>query len=163
MNLQDLFDQESKRKPNTAYAPSQENRERNRQLNRGRIGPNAGKTLSEEQKAKMSAAKLGKKRDKHTEETRAKMSEAATGRKHSAETRAKIGAAVKLRGPVSDETRAKLAEANKKRDYSKPIMTPAGVFPSVALAAQAYDISYHRFIKQLKLYPNDYYYIKKEV
>jgi len=46
-------------------------------------------------------------------ETRAKMSAWQVGKKHSAETKAKIAAARKARGPVSDETRAKMSAASK--------------------------------------------------
>lgn len=65
---------------------------------------NKGKKLSEETKAKMSAAKTGKKRKPFTEEHKAKMSAASKGqvpwikgKKHSEETKAKISASLKAR------------------------------------------------------------------
>lgn len=135
MNLQDLFDQESQRKPNTAYAPTQEHRERNRQLNKSRPGPNAGRTFSAEARANMAAAKLGKKRQPHTAETRAKMS-ASGGHPQTAEHKAKL---------------------------SKPIMTPNGPFPSVKAVAETAGVSANTIRRWLKNFPNDYYFITKEV
>jgi hypothetical protein len=71
---------------------------------------NAGKTTSEEAKAKMRAAKLGKKRGPYSEEHRAAISRGNTGGKRSAETRANIGAS--KRGiKQSEETKRKRALA----------------------------------------------------
>jgi len=57
----------------------------------------------------------------HTEETRAKISEANKGRTHSSETRAKMSAAARN---ISPETRAKMSEAAKKRGFSDNIRSP---------------------------------------
>ncbi|MCT8876664.1 NUMOD3 domain-containing DNA-binding protein [Shewanella xiamenensis] len=72
----------------------------------------AGKTLSAEHRAKVSAAGKGRK---HTDEARANMSAAQKGLTKpplTSEHRAKISAANKNR-TISDETRAKLSAANK--------------------------------------------------
>lgn len=58
---------------------------------------NLGKTHSEETKARISKACLGKKRKPFTEEHKAKISKAQSGKKHSAETKAKMSAAQKAR------------------------------------------------------------------
>ena len=70
--------------------PSDETRRRLSESKKGELNPRYGVTLSDETRAKMSAAATGKK---HSDETRAKISAAATGRKHSPETRAKLKAA----------------------------------------------------------------------
>jgi hypothetical protein len=64
---------------------------------------------SDEARAKMSAARLGKK---HSDETCAKISEAQLGKKLSDEVRAKMSAA-KLGKKHRDETRAKMSAALK--------------------------------------------------
>ena len=136
MNLQELFDSQSKSDPKKSYVPTQEHRERNRQVNKGRPGPNAGRTFSAEARANMAAAKLGKTRQPHTAETRAKMSASALARAHTAETKAKL---------------------------SKPIMTPNGVFPGVKAVAQAAGVSRNTVARWVRKFPKDYYFINKEV
>ena len=93
--------------------------------------------LSPETKAKMAAAKTGKKRSpetrakigaartgkKRSPETKAKMAAAKTGKKRSPETKAKIAAAHAGK-PLSPETRAKIsaAQTGKKRGpYKKKL------------------------------------------
>ena len=58
---------------------------------------NLGKTLSEEHRAKLSAAKRGKKRQPLSSETRAKIGAAHRGKKLSAEHRAKVSVAGRIR------------------------------------------------------------------
>lgn len=96
---------------------------------------------SDDARAKISAAKTGKKREPYTPEHRAKLSTAQKGRKHAPhtpETRAKISAARKIRpgkpqAPEAvektaathrgrkrtPETCAKISEAAKIREYRK--------------------------------------------
>ena len=79
----------------------------------------AGFTHSEETRAKMSQAKRGKTRTPFSEETKAKMSRAQRGRIVSDETRAKIGLA--NRGFThSEETRAKISQKAKARFQEDP-------------------------------------------
>lgn len=71
------------------------------------INPSASRqTISEETRAKLSAAGKGRKR---SPETRAKMAETWRGRKHTPESRAKISAA---RANTSAETRALMSAAH---------------------------------------------------
>jgi hypothetical protein len=81
---------------------------------------------SDETRAKIAAANTGKK---HTAETRDKMSAANTGKKHTAETRDKMSAAQKSRPrkPHSAETRARMSAAAKARCERKRLakLTPS--------------------------------------
>jgi hypothetical protein len=72
--------------------------------------------FSDETRAKISAANMGKSRP-HSPETKLKMSATRLGRKHSPEHSAKIGAAHrgKKLGPLSPEAKQKLSAANKRR------------------------------------------------
>lgn len=96
-------------------------------INKGKISPNRGKKMSDEQKAKMSAARLGKPGKVPTAEHRAKISAANSGKKRSDEQRSRISAAKKgcvahNRGKkMSDEQQAKLLtpEAIAKREATK--------------------------------------------
>ncbi len=74
-----------------------------------------GRKHSEETKAKMSEVHKGKK---HSEETRAKLSEANRGRKLSEETKAKMSEAHKGK-KLSEETKAKISEASKGKKLSE--------------------------------------------
>ena len=132
MNLQELFDQQSKLSPNKSYAPTQEHRENNAEKNKQRPGPNAGKTFSAEYRLKLSQAKLGKKREPHSAETKAKMRLAAKNRLHTAETKAKL---------------------------SKKIQTPLGVFASKKDACLAYSISTVTMGTWLKNKTQEFYYL----
>ena len=74
-----------------------------------------GRKLSEETKAKISAARKGKKGKPHSEESKAKISAANKGKKGkplSEEHKAKISAANKGK-PLSEETKAKLSASLK--------------------------------------------------
>lgn len=75
----------------------------------------SGYSLSDQTRARMSAARLGRE---FSVETRAKLSAAKKGRLVSAETRAKISASGMGQSP-SVETRAKLSKANKGRMLSE--------------------------------------------
>lgn len=99
-----------------------------------------------------------------------------TGKKHSAETRAKIGASHK--GKVtSEETRAKMSAASKGKpkktkwsaesraklsaSKTKPVMTPHGMFPSIRAIAEAsgrYDSTVRTWMRK---FPEHYYYVNK--
>jgi hypothetical protein len=75
-----------------------------------------GTKASPETRAKQRAAKLGKKRDPHTEETKAKMSAASKGKPKSeahkqASARAKLG---KKYGPRPEQWRKNIAEGNRR-------------------------------------------------
>ena len=72
-----------------------------------------GKPMSEEARAKMSAAAKNR-----SEEWRAKMSAASRGRHFSDETRAKLREAWKHRAPMSAETRAKQSAAQRGKHLS---------------------------------------------
>ena len=80
-----------------------------------------GRKLSEETKAKISAARKGKKGKPHSEESKAKISAANKGKKGkplSEEHKAKISAANKGK-PLSEETKAKLSASLKGREFSE--------------------------------------------
>lgn len=82
-----------------------------------------GGAITEESRAKMSAAAKRRKRRPMSEETKARMIASKTGRKRGpmpAEWRAKIGAAQKGRA-FSDEYRAKIAEGQRRRWQRQPI------------------------------------------
>ena len=70
---------------------------------------NRGKTISEWQKGRISAANKGRK---HSEETKKKLSKLSTGRKHSEETKKKLSKLSKGK-KLSEEHKKKLREANK--------------------------------------------------
>ena len=78
----------------------------------GLDGVVVGSTQSDEHKAKLSAALKGKKRNPLSDETRAKLSAAKQGKPRSDETKAKISAALKGK-TCSDETKAKMSAAKK--------------------------------------------------
>jgi hypothetical protein len=72
---------------------------------------NKGKVMSDEAKAKISASLIGHQRNvgfKHTDESRAKMSDAQKGRVVSDETKAKMSDAQKGK-VISDEHKAKIS------------------------------------------------------
>ena len=73
-------------------------------------GGNALKVCTEATRAKMSAAKLGRR---HTEEAKARMSARAKGRTFSLESRARMSAAQSRRAPCSDIIRAKISASMK--------------------------------------------------
>lgn len=75
-----------------------------------------GHAKSDAARAKMSAAKLGKKREPHSVETKAKMSAASKGRKKSAEHCAAMTASRtgRRRGPHSEQHRAALSQSIKR-------------------------------------------------
>jgi hypothetical protein len=74
----------------------------------------AGKTHSDESRAKISAANKGKP---HNEEHRAKISAANKGKTHNEETRAKMSASRKGR-TFTEEHRAKMSASNKGKTHS---------------------------------------------
>jgi hypothetical protein len=83
-----------------------------------------GKKLSDEHKAKLSAAKLGKKRPPHSENTKSKMSAASKGREKSESHRLALAAAKlgKKTGPHDNEWNEKIRQSHlasaQNRDYS---------------------------------------------
>jgi hypothetical protein len=119
--------------------------------------------LTEEHKLKIAEGKKGKVLSK---ETKRKMAVAQKGRVHTYETRRKISESNKGRN-FSDEHLRRLSEARKIMDWNKPIMTPNGEFISrKALKQKLVDDGVPNAERKiqawLKLYPNDYYYIKKK-
>lgn len=148
-NLQSLFDQESKRKPQSSYAPPHEHRTFTDQHRAKISAGKKGRRMSQESIAKMAQSKKGgqspMKGRTHTDEARAKISERHSG------------------GPqfgheVSAETRAKISAIN-----SKPVMTPNGVYPSIKAVAEASGFPGHTVRRWLKRFPDQYYFINKEV
>jgi hypothetical protein len=105
-------------KAHTGYKHTAEAKIKISQANLGRnLGGtswNKGLTASDEAKANMSKAALGKK---ITAETRAKISRAALGRKHTNETRARIALAHLGMKPTT-ETRVKLSKVAHERKFS---------------------------------------------
>ena len=73
-----------------------------------------------------------------SDETRAKIRAAKLGKKHSDEHRAKIRAG-KLGHKHSEETKAKMRARGVK--YGVKCHTPDGIFDSISLTAKHYDIS----------------------
>jgi hypothetical protein len=118
---------------------------------KGKPGNNLGRKMSDEQKAKLRAANLGKT---ISAETRAKMSAGNKGRVRSEEYKAKLSAS-NLGKTKSAETRAKISVSK-----IRPVMTPNGVYPSLAAVALAAGVSRAVTYDWKKKYPNDYYYIK---
>lgn len=101
---------------------SEDHRRRCSELNKGKPGPWRGKTMPEYIRQKMAEAQRGRT---HTEETRAKMSASQSGQKHamfgrkqSEESRAKISAGGKGR-LVSAETKARMSAALRLRWQKK--------------------------------------------
>ena len=84
------------------------------------LAPTAGNQLgvkfSAESRARMSAARTGRKGTKHSAETKARLSAAARNR--SPEHRAKIAAANRSRGPMSAQTKARMSAAAKGRKFT---------------------------------------------
>ncbi len=109
---------------------------------KGKVSPNKGKSMSEEQKAKLRVANTGKKQ---TEQHKLNSKSGRSGYTHSEETKNKIGKANKgkanisakgkplteehkdkirlAKRSISNETRAKLSKANK----GKPNLTLKGL------------------------------------
>lgn len=121
-----------------------------------------GKVLTEERKQKMSEAHKGRV---VSEETRRKIGEGHKGKVVSEETRRKIGESQKGK-VISEEQRKKLSEANKRADHTRPVMTPNGKFISKEslkqrLISDGVKAPSSRIVEWFKLYPNDFYYIKK--
>ena len=86
------------------------------------VHSNLGCKRSEESKLKMRLAKLGKKREPHSEETKRKISEANTGKIRSEEARKKSGLSrkgKKNKTPFSKETREKMSRARLGKPMSE--------------------------------------------
>ena len=88
---------------------------------KGRVSPNKGKKMSEEQKEHLRQINLGKKQ---SEETKRKISEAGMGRIISEETRRKLsesnkGCIGRTGQKLSEEHKRKISEAAKKRHSLK--------------------------------------------
>jgi hypothetical protein len=124
-----------------------------------------GKVMSEEARRKISEASKGRK-VVISEETKRKIGDAMRGRVVSEETKRKIGDA--NRGKViSEEARRNISEAQKGRDHNRPVMTPNGKFISKGalkerLVNDGVSNAKVKIQAWFKLYPNDYYYIKKK-
>lgn len=89
-------------------------------------GGSRGRKHSEQSKAKISVALTGRKGHPHTEESRAKLSAAHKGKKlppHTEERKAQISASLKGRKkpPRTDEHRAKISEAWRIRREGKSL------------------------------------------
>lgn len=106
---------------------------------------------------------------KHSEETRAKISNSLKGRKviHSEETKRKISEKNKGK-KISEKTRIAVIESNKRRKgkknnkiLGKEIMTPHGIFKSRKQAAIHYNIDPSRINLLIKKTPTQFYYTKK--
>ena len=139
---------------------------------RGQVAWNKGLkgSMSENNKASLLAANLGRKR---SAETLAKLRAANLGRVKSAETLAKFRQS-RLGHAVSAETRAKLRAANLGRKFgplsteqrlklraahATPVMTYYGVYPSVRAVAEAAGVSAKVVSGWMKRFPKHYYYV----
>lgn len=80
---------------NTSGKTSDETRKKLSKALRGRTSPNKGKSMSEEQKEKISKAKIGKSNGPMSEETKRKISEATKGKIMSEDAKKKISNARK--------------------------------------------------------------------
>lgn len=151
MNLQDLFDSNAGRR---FHQPGDEQKQRlsaSAQGNKNR----QGKLASNETRAKMSQSLKGKSHPQ-TDETRAKISAANTGKKLSEETKEKLRQA-NIGKKVSDETRAKLS----KPRGGLSVHTPLGQFDTLKAAAQAHGWKSDNQIRaRLKKFPEQFYLIK---
>ena len=105
---------------------------------RGQVAWNKGLkgSMSENNKASLLAANLGRKR---SAETLAKLRAANLGRKF---------------GPLSTEQRLKLRAA-----HATPVMTYYGVYPSVRAVAEAAGVSAKVVSGWMKRFPKHYYYV----
>ena len=149
-----------------------------------------GKIISEETRRKVSEANKGRKHPPITEETRKKMSEFQKNRirkPQSEETKKKISEAHKGKNkpPLSEETRKKMSEVRRGKklrprteEHTKnsvaariaslpSVMTPNGVFVSRKALIQKITRdgirnATDKLREWFKVYPNDFYYIKKE-
>jgi hypothetical protein len=100
------------------HIPSEETRAKMSAAHIGKPGTMTGKKHTEQARARMSASRFGKpgtmRGRKHTTEARAKMSAARTGRKFSVEHRERIGAAQRGRR-LSEERKAELRATRRPR------------------------------------------------
>jgi hypothetical protein len=104
-------------KSNTGKKRTEEMNLANSERSKGRISPNKGKKMSEDQKQKLREINLGKKA---SDATRKKLSDRLKGRIVSQETRDKIAAANKggigrTGQTLSEEHKKKISEAAKRR------------------------------------------------
>ena len=160
-----IVSEETKRKMSEARKGivfTEETRKKISDANRGRI-------VSEETRRKLSEAGKGRKVVVFvSEETRKKIGDASKGRIVSEETRRKLSEARKGRKVVvTEEARRKMSETHKALNQNIPVMTPNGKFISrkalkERLVADGYKEANARIREWFKLYPNDYYYIKKK-
>lgn len=105
------------------HITSEQTRDKLANLAKGKTTWNKGLKATESARAKMSAAKKGRKRAPHTEETKLKISQAnkgqvswMKGRKHSEETKAKISASL-MGHSVPDSVRAKISKTLTGRKF----------------------------------------------
>ena len=133
--------------------------------------------LSDKRKEQLRQAKLGKKLSAETCQkisqsvktselakiARANNCELArianTGRKHSSELKQKWSVSAKKREAnrvITDAERAKMSKTSRVKD----IMTPNGVFPSIAEISRQAGVWTTTVRAWMKKYPNDYYFIK---
>jgi len=101
--------------------------------------------ISDETRAKMSAAHKAQMRHGHSAETKAKISAANTGRRHTPEAKAKIAAAMtgKKRLPFTAETRARMS-ASKKAYFATHKKTWSAKAIATIKARQAINPTYYR-------------------
>lgn len=133
--------------------------------------------LSDKRKQELRQAKLGKKL---SAETKSKISQshktsllaknaranncelariANTGKKHSTELKQQWSLIAKQREAnkvITDEQRAKMSKTSRVKD----IMTPNGIFPSIAEISRQAGVATTTVRAWMKKYPNDYYVIK---
>ena len=133
--------------------------------------------LSDERKEQLRQAKLGKKLSVKTKTkiskshktselakiARANACELArianTGRKHSSELKQQWSVSAKKREAnrvITDAERAKMRKTSRVKD----IMTPNGIFPSIAEVSRQAGVATSTVRAWMKKYPNDYYIIK---
>ena len=164
VNLQDLLDQQIQQqgrpgRPNS-YAVSDETKAAIREKRKLQDPTFLGKTHSEESRAKISAANMGRPSwntgRQHTEEHVSKVRQALTGITRSDEFRAKVSAGA-TGHVVTQATRNKIQA--KLWANARSVMTPHGVFPSTGAVAQAAGVTTTTVRRWMQQYPKHYYYV----
>jgi hypothetical protein len=114
-------------------------------------------SVTEEYRANMSAAQTGRK---HSKESREKMSAIKKGKVFTEETRAKMSAAQKGR-VFTEETKAKLRAKLKNKKPHNALQTPDGLFASALDYAEFIGCARITVYKRVEKHPDLYYWVSK--